>query len=87
MIENGVEVEDYTEVGKRGPRVVMFSDTDDYKSYDGSILSNDVFSTPKPSPAKLIRQLKHSFFLIVIPLLMLPLLTAEREVTNFDANY
>ncbi|KAE9555863.1 hypothetical protein FO519_000948 [Halicephalobus sp. NKZ332] len=78
MIENGVEVEDYTEVAKRGPRVVMFSDSDDCRSYDGSILSNDVFSTG-PRPIQLLRQLKYSFFLIGIPLLMLPLLTAEHK--------
>ena len=87
MIENGVEVKDYTEVGKHGPRVVMFSDTDDYKSFDGSILSNDVFSSSKPNPIKLLRQLKHSFFLIVIPLLMIPLLMSEYKVIIVNYRY
>ena len=87
MTENGVEVKDYTEVGKHGPRVVMFSDVDDYKSFDGSILSNDVFSSHKPNPITLLRQLKHSFFLIVIPLLMLPLLMSEYKVIIVKYRY
>lgn len=80
VFENGCEVEDYNDVGRKGPRIVMFSDSDDYKSINSSTFSNDVFSEHRPTTRQLLRQLKHSILLIGTPLAMLPLLFSSYPV-------